>query len=197
MSMDFLTRLGGGPVSEAAQAAVNGTEEMRRDNLAPIPVAYLEKGESVLLSPAQNAIRLTPVASGIGSLHFSGAHDNGIQAFAWEDHDFNGGIVIPERRAKDNSPACVSFTNRPKEDSVSLDLTKFSTLRRLVVASHEDDISVIVGKDSTIQMKTENGDHVMLVYRVGNEVEFRRESIYSYDLLKVFGIQSTHNASDF
>ena len=65
-------------------------------------------------------------------------------------------------------------------------------LRRVVVASMGTDLTLFHGSSGlSVALETEYGQHVFMIYRVGSEVEIRRETIRSNELFLKFNITQT------
>lgn len=147
-------------------------------------VPYFQKNVELTLDAP--VVRFDYRQSAIGSLTIDGA-----QAFAWETTDkmggleVNGGISTDIKPPKYGNRQLVEFVG----DTVVLGLRHFKELRRLVIASQEDNLTVNLYGGSKVAIDTEGGDNVLLISRIDNELECRIEKIESVDLLGVFGIK--------
>jgi hypothetical protein len=147
-------------------------------------VPYLRNNIELTLD--EPVVRFDYRQSAIGSLTVDGA-----QAFAWETTDKMGGLEVNGGISTDIKPP--KYGNRQLvefvDDTVVLGLRHFSHLRRLVVASQEDNLTVNLYGGSKVVIDTEDGSNVLLISRIDNELECRIEKIDSVDLLDVFGIK--------
>jgi hypothetical protein len=147
-------------------------------------VPYFQKNVELTLD--EPVVRFDYRQSAIGSLTIDGA-----QAFAWETTDKMGGLEVNGGISTDIKPP--KYGNRQLvefvDDSVVLGLRHFRQLRRLVVASQEDNLTVNLYGGSKVVIDSDGGNNVLLISRIDNELECRIEKIDSVDLLDVFGIK--------
>lgn len=147
-------------------------------------VPYFQKNVELTLS--EPVVRFDYRQSAIGSLTIDGA-----QAFAWETTDKMGGLEVNGGTSTDIKPpkygnrALVEFV----DDTIVLGLRHFKKIRRLVVASQEDNLTVNLYGGSKVVIDSDGGNNVLLISRIDNELECRIEKIDSVDLLDVFGIK--------
>lgn len=142
------------------------------------------------LSLDSPVIRLDFRQSGIGSLVIEGA-----QAFAWETADRQGGLqVIGGEGSTDIKPPSVG--NRPlaefQDEDIVIGLRHADKIRRIVIASQTSDLKVRMYDGSEIFMPSDGGNNVLLLTRIGHEIECRMEKIDSIELLDVFAIKISH-----
>lgn len=146
-------------------------------------VPYFQKNVELTLD--EPVVRFDYRQSAIGSLTIDGA-----QAFAWETSEM-GGLEVNGGTSTDIKPP--SYGNRPLvefvDDTVVLGLRHFRHLRRLVVASQEDNLTVNLYGGSKVVIDSDGGNNVLLISRIDNELECRIEKIDTVDLLDVFGIK--------
>lgn len=173
-------------------APASGNTSGSRTNLAMgakaqrvVPtVPYFQKNVELTLD--EPVVRFDYRQSAIGSLTIDGA-----QAFAWETTDKMGGLEVNGGISTDIKPP--KYGNRQLvefvDDSVVLGLRHFRQLRRLVVASQEDNLTVNLYGGSKVVIDSDGGNNVLLISRIDNELECRIEKIDSVDLLDVFGIK--------
>jgi hypothetical protein len=147
-------------------------------------VPYFQK--NVELTLEEPVVRFDHRQSAIGSLTIDGA-----QAFAWETTDKMGGLEVNGGISTDIKPS--KYGNRQLaefvDDTIVLGLRHFKQLRRLVVASQEDNLTVNLYGGSKVVIDSDGGNNVLLISRIDNELECRIEKIDSVDLLEVFGIK--------
>lgn len=147
-------------------------------------VPYFQKNVELTLD--EPVVRFDYRQSAIGSLTIDGA-----QAFAWETTDKMGGLEVNGGISTDIKPP--KYGNRQLvefvDDSVVLGLRHFRQLRRLVVASQEDNLTVNLYGGSKVVIDSDGGNNVLLITRIDNELECRIEKIDTVDLLDVFGIK--------
>lgn len=142
------------------------------------------------LSLDNPVVRLDFRQSGIGSLVIEGA-----QAFAWETSDKQGGLqVIGGNGSTEIEPP--SFGRRKlvefQDNDVIIGLRHAKNMRRIVVASQVSDLKVKMYDGSEIFMPSDAGKNVLLLTRIGHEIECRLEKVDSIDLLGVFAIKASH-----
>jgi hypothetical protein len=147
-------------------------------------VPYFQKNIELTLD--EPVVRLDYRQSAIGSLTIDGA-----QAFAWETTDKMGGLEVLGGISTDIKPP--KYGNRQLvefvDDTVVLGLRHFRQLRRLVIASQEDNLTVNLYGGSKIVIDSDDGNNVLLISRIDNELECRIEKVDSVNLLDVFGIK--------
>lgn len=146
------------------------------------------------LSLESPVVRLDFRQSGIGSLVIKGA-----QAFAWETTDMQGGLQVCVA-ANSSAVAPPSFGNRKLAefvgDDVIIGLRHAANLRRIVVASQVNDLKLTMYDGSVIYMPSDGGKNVMLISRVGHELEVRLEKVDSIDICEVFSIKVSNVTLD-
>ena len=147
-------------------------------------VPYFQKNVELTLD--EPVVRFDYRQSAIGSLTIDGA-----QAFAWETTDKSGGLEVNGGVSTDIKPP--KYGNRQLvefvDDTVVLGLRHFRQIRRLVVASQENNLTVNLYGGSKVVIDSDGGNNVLLISRIDNELECRIEKIDSVDLLGVFGIK--------
>lgn len=144
------------------------------------------------LSLDNPVVRLDFRQSGIGSLVIYG-----VQAFAWETKDMQGGLQVSlAENSSDIDPP--SFGNRPLAqfvgDEVVVGLRHAHKLRRMVLASQVSDLKLTMYDGSEIYMPSDGGNNVMLISRIGHELEVRMEKVDSLEIWEVFSIKLSHVA---
>lgn len=144
------------------------------------------------LSLDKPAVRLDFRQSAIGSMVIAGP-----QAFAWEMQNRLGGIVTFD--SKGNSPVEPPLVGGRRiiefyKGNVIVGLRHASRIRRIVFASQTTDLRIKLYDGSEIFMPSEQGKNVLLLTRIGHELEFRMEAIHSYDLLGTFSIKASQVA---
>lgn len=185
--------------------------EARKPETAPVPHVRREKPVVTFLRPVRHkmdeglpklstpvfhgntemslkhpVIRFDNRQSAIGSLVVKDA-----QAFAWEDEKLLSGIQVygGTGNSKVDPPV---YGNRPlvgwDGHDVVLNLLHGQYLRRLVVASAKNDLFVTLYDGSEIFAPMDNGNHALVIYRVGHEFEMRLEKIDTMDLMGAFGM---------
>jgi hypothetical protein len=142
------------------------------------------------LSLDKPVVRLDSRQSGIGSLVIYGA-----QAFAWETKDMQGGLQVSlSENSSDIDPP--TFGNRKLAefvgDEVVIGLRHAHKLRRLVVASQVSDLKLTMYDGSEIYMPSDGGNNVMLISRIGHEIEVRMEKVDTLEIWDVFSIKLSH-----
>lgn len=147
-------------------------------------VPYFQKNVELTLD--EPVVRFDYRQSAIGSMTIDGA-----QAFAWETTEGMGGLEVNGGTSTDIKPP--AYGNRQLvefvDDTVVLGLRHFRQLRRLVVASQEDNLTVNLYGGSKVVIDSDGGNNVLLISRIDNELECRIEKIDTVDLLDVFGIK--------
>lgn len=142
------------------------------------------------LSLENPAIRLDSRQSGIGSLIIEGA-----QAFAWETVSGHGGLQINKGTAS-SAVEPPSFGRRKVaefiNDEIIVGLRHGSNLRRLIVASSNDNLRLKLHDKSEIFMPVDAGNNVMLISRIGHEFEIRMEKIDTHDIVGTFSVKMSH-----
>lgn len=141
------------------------------------------------LSLDKPAVRLDFRQSAIGSITITGP-----QAFAWEMQNKLGGIMTID--GKGDSPVEPPLFGGRRiiefhKGDVVIGIRHAARIRRAVFASHSTDLRVKLYDGSEIFMPSGAGDNVLLLSRIGHELEFRMEAIHSYDLLGVFSIKAS------
>lgn len=144
------------------------------------------------LSLGKPAVRLDFRQSAIGSMTVMGP-----QAFAWEMQNRLGGIST--FNSQGNSPVEPPLFGGRRviefhKGNVIIGLRHASQIRRVVLASQSTDLRVKLYDGSEIFMPSEQGKNVLLLSRIGHELELRMEAIHSYDLLGVFAIKASQVA---
>lgn len=144
------------------------------------------------LSLDKPVVRLDFRQSAIGSMTIVGP-----QAFAWEMQNRLGGIQT--FNGQGNSPIEPPSAGGRKiiefhKGNVIVGLRHASKIRRVVFASQAADLRVKLHDGSEIFMPSEQGKNVLLLSRIGHELEIRMEAIHSFDLLGTFSIKASQVA---
>lgn len=147
-------------------------------------VPYLHNNtELSLLEPA---VRMDFRQSAIGSLIITGA-----QAFVWETNTKAAGMEINGGQSSAVHPP--KFGNRSlaefQDGKIIVGLRHFNELRRLIIGSQANNLVVELYDGTKIAMPTENGNNVLLISRINNELECRMEKIDTLDIAPAFGIR--------
>lgn len=184
---------GSTPAQSGSKVSLRSSLSLRPKMDSELPkhsVPYFH--DNTELSLDSPVVRLDFRQSGIGSLVIYGA-----QAFAWETKDMQGGLQVSlSENSSDIEPP--SFGNRKLAefvgDEVVVGLRHAHKLRRLVIASQVSDLKLTMYDGSEIYMPSDGGNNVMLISRIGHELEVRMEKIDSLELWEVFSIKLSHVA---
>lgn len=147
-------------------------------------VPYLRNNTELSLD--EPAVRLDFRQSAIGSLIISGA-----QAFVWETNTKSAGMEIKDGQSSAVHPP--KFGNRSlaefNEGKLIVGLRHFKELRRMIIGSQLHNLVVELYDGTKIAMPSDNGNNVLLISRIDNELECRMEKIDTLDMAPVFGVR--------
>lgn len=176
-------RVGEQPVSSTASTQRVSLRLTGSQTREPIVVKRPQVNGKVTLSLDNPVVRLNVRQSAIGSLVISGA-----QEFAWDTGSVSG--VETLTNSDMNIPR---YGNRKliefyKNDCI-LGLRNFKNLKRVAIWASTGKLIVKLLDNSEILVDSDNGNNVLYLSRIGNQLELRFEEVINNDFAATFGFR--------
>lgn len=176
-------RLGEQPVSspvstQRVSLRLNGSQKKE-----PVIIQRPQVTGKVVLSLDNPVVRLNVRQSAIGSLVITGAHE-----FAWDTGSVSGVETLTNPDM--NIPR---YGNRKliefyKNDCI-LGLRNFKNLKRVAIWGSTGKLIVKLLDNSEIFVDSDNGNNVLYLSRIGNQLELRFEEVINNDFASTFGFR--------